>query len=190
MSQSLTPLSIHPALPEELAPGSMARQLYLSAFPECERRDADIWAEYHKEKKDFCVYIIRRGEKFSGILTAWKLVHFIYIEHFAIQENERGSGTGSLALSQFIGQNSLPIVLEVELPLTAQAVRRIAFYERLGLSVCEKPYLQPPYRDGDDEFPLLLMSTDSLRLDTHFEEVKQAIYRNVYGMVHKDADGK
>ena len=55
---------------------------------------------------------------------------------------------------------------------------RTAFYQRHGFHVVDKDYMQPPYREGEDEFPLWLFSTDE-----HFPlENVRLIKQEVYGV--------
>ena len=85
--------------------------------------------------------------------------------------------------SEFFG-NDRPIVLEVEPPTTETARRRIAFYERNGFSLCERAYVQPPYRPWEETegLTLLLMTTAPDFLEEHFDEVRATIYAEVYGV--------
>lgn len=73
-----------------------------------------------------------------------------------------------------------PIILEVEMPEEEMAIRRINFYKRQGFTLWEKPYMQPPYKSGDDYLPMLLMAYGDLECDKDFEQVKKCIYREVY----------
>ena len=69
---------------------------------------------------------------------------------------------------------------EVEMPEEEMAIRRINFYKRQGFTLWEKPYMQPPYKSGDDYLPMLLMAYGDLECDKDFEQVKKCIYREVY----------
>ena len=68
----------------------------------------------------------------------------------------------------------------VEMPEEEMAIRRINFYKRQGFTLWEKPYMQPPYKSGDDYLPMLLMAYGDLECDKDFEQVKKCIYREVY----------
>jgi hypothetical protein len=70
----------------------------------------------------------------------------------------------------------------VEMPEEEMAQRRINFYKRQGFVLWEKPYLQPPYRPGDDYLPMLLMAHGNLERERDFETVKNSIYREVYNV--------
>ena len=51
------------------------------------------------------------------------------------------------------------ICLEVELPETEMAARRIGFYERNGFYYNDYFYMQPPIAEGRNAIPLRLMTT-------------------------------
>lgn len=163
-----------------------AKELYLSAFPQEERRPVDQWLHLHQVNTSFHILVIKSGNAFSGILTYWDFNEFIYIEHFATDIALRGRGLGQKALCSFIkGVGNRPIILEVELPQTSLAKRRIGFYERVGFSIIDKPYKQPPYPGQNGFFPLLIMSTDPLYANEHYSQVISIIYREVYQVAIK-----
>ena len=70
------------------------------------------------------------------------------------------------------------IVLEAETPLTHIAERRLKFYERNGFVPNEKAYIQPAYRNGGHEVPLIIMSFPNCL--ENFSEVVFTIKREVY----------
>ena len=77
-----------------------------------------------------------------------------------------------------------PFVLEVELPDTDIARRRIAFYERIGFVLCEKHYLQPPYNEGFPAVPLRLMEYGGQLTKTDFDQVAHTLHRVVYNQTN------
>lgn len=155
--------------------------LYVSAFPECERREVAEWEELPDDEPDFHVWEIRTDGNFAGFISVWTLSGFLYVEHFAVQDECRGKGCGALALAALRERyEGLPVVLEVEPPETDTARRRIAFYERNGFRLSPHDYLQPPYRKGGEWFPLRLMTTDTRYLDDNVETVCARIYNKVY----------
>lgn len=156
--------------------------LYVSAFPACERRDVEEWVGLLDTERMFRLWKIE-GEAgmFFGFISVWAFSGFFYVEHFAVGEAFRGNGCGAQALRLLQERIShIPIILEVELPETVMARRRIGFYERCGfrLSACE--YSQPPYRNGDGWLPMCLMTTDEHFLNEHLEAVRATLYEKVY----------
>ena len=77
-------------------------------------------------------------------------------------------------------QLNKPIILEEEMPEEEMAIRRINIYKRHGFTLWEKPYMQPPYKVGDNYLPMLLMAHGNLECEKDFEQVKKCIYREVY----------
>ncbi len=157
-------------------------ELYLSAFPKAERRETDEWRKMADEGADgFRLCAIVRKERLAGLISYWDFSDFVYVEHFATLPEMRKQGIGSKTLEALLRETApQPVVLEVELPETDEARRRIAFYERNGLSVVPQDYLQPPYRQGDEWLPLLLMSTDAAFADQRFDHIRHSIYAKVY----------
>ena len=123
--------------------------------------------------------------KLLGLLTTWHFEEFIYIEHFAIDPTLRSQGYGSEALKAFIHEHGKPIVLEAEPPTDAFSIRRIRFYERIGLTLYDFPYMQPAYTEDSHPVELRLMGT----LDTNATPlplVSQILHREVYGWTAND----
>lgn len=120
-----------------------------------------------------------------GLLTTWHFEEFIYIEHFAIDPTLRSQGYGSEALKAFIHEHGKPLVLEAEPPTDALSIRRIKFYERIGLTLYDFPYMQPAYTEDSHPVELRLMGT----LDTNATPlplVSQILHREVYGWTAND----
>lgn len=116
-----------------------------------------------------------------GLLTTWEFADFIYIEHFAIDSTLRSQGYGSEVLKAFIHEHGKPIVLEAEPPTDALSIRRIKFYERIGLTLYDFPYMQPAYTEESHSVELRLMGT----LDTNTTPltlVSDTLQREVYGV--------
>jgi len=154
--------------------------LYTQAFPPSECRTwAGIEIELTTENR-FNAHALLINNTFVGLLNYWIFSSFLYIEHFAINENLRGQHIGKEALSRLMEQTKLPIVLEVEMPINSMAVRRIRFYEQLKFSVLSHYYAQPPYNKDGFIMPMLLMTNDVHFVNTHFEMIKNTLYNHVY----------
>ena len=102
------------------------------------------------------------------------------MEHLAVSREFRGDGIGGQMMREYIQQSVKPVVLEVELPETDIAKRRIAFYQRLGFQLNGFAYRQPPMRKGHGWYPLMIMSFPSSLTEEEFEPIKKKIYREVY----------
>lgn len=155
-------------------------ELMKTAFPHKERRDSLHQQKLVEQNSRFYNNIILDNSTPIGILTYWDLETFIFIEHFAIDYHYRNKGYGSKALSNLLNHLQRPIILEAEKPTSELSSRRINFYKRQGFIVQDFPYLQPPYREGDEWFPLLLMSYGFTDIEIDYTNIRNSIYREVY----------
>ena len=105
-----------------------------------------------------------------------------YVEHFAIDPAARNGGIGAEAMKQFLVFCGTPVVLEVEMPTDEMSKRRIGFYERLGFKLDNQVYHQPPYREGGEWLEMRLMTYGDVDLEYSFEQVKNCLHKNVYGV--------
>lgn len=162
---------------------SFMEQLLIDSFPADEYRELPELRKYTDTIPHFYNNIILEDHKPIGLITYWNLDDFYYIEHFAIDPEQRNGGYGKKVLEHLKEVvNHHPIVLEVELPEEELAQRRINFYKRHGYSLWEKEYFQPPYKTGDNPLPMYLMVSGNLDMDTDFDKVKSKIHKNVYGV--------
>lgn len=162
-----------------------ATSLYESAFPKEERRPINLWQKMWKENERFHIDIILLddGETFVGLLSYWLLGDFVYVEHFATMPCVRGRGLGGEVVSAFMKRHkNVPILLEVELPHTPLAIRRIAFYQRQGFTLLPFEYLQPPYNKGDAPLPLQIMCTRSDVVSKRYDEYVNTLHHYVYNV--------
>lgn len=161
-------------------------KLLHTAFPEEERRADELQRRNTDSHPQFGCYLVAEQEKNTdvpiGLITLWHLNGFCYVEHLATIPSVRNSGYGQRILSKVGEMFPGLIVLEVEPPEDEMAIRRIGFYRRCGFSFCEKPYLQPPYRQGDKPFPLCLMFRGADSIDEDFTRIRDEIHRCVYGV--------
>lgn len=157
-------------------------QLMTTSFPSEEYRPLEELRHYTDNKPHFYCNIILHHDIPVGFITYWNFGHFYYVEHFAIDPSQRNGGHGKNVLNHLCQQINKPIVLEVEMPEEEIAVRRINFYKRQGFDLWEKPYMQPPYKAGDDYLPMLLMAYGNLKCEQDFEQVKDRIHQEVYNV--------
>ncbi len=158
-----------------------AWKIYEEAFPEDERRSLPQQMEL-LDNPLYHFLPLRYDCALAGFIAWWDLDGFVFIDHFAIDAKLRGKGLGGKFLVDFLAQQSLEAVLEVEKPSSMEAKKRIAFYERLGFHLNEYDYLQPPFSKDKKSVPLLLMSHPS-RLDKKsFEKTKSELYKKVYSV--------
>ena len=115
-----------------------------------------------------------------GFFALWQFSEFLFVEHFAVAPPLRGKGMGSKMLSALKEKAKTPIVLEVELPETEIARRRIGFYERSGFHLNGFSYEQPSLGKGRSPVLLQLMSYPVPLSEEEFFQVKETLYREVY----------
>ena len=129
------------------------------------------------------VYMLpdEEADGLKALVTVWRIEDFAFIEHLAVSPTCRNQGIGAALLHELGKLLSCRLVLEVELPETEMAKRRIGFYQRNGFSLNEYPYLQPSYGEGRSAVPLLLMTTGGAIDEKEFETIKAALYKTVYG---------
>ncbi len=161
---------------------SFVENLLHESFPEVERRDDEDQRRNADTNPLFTCYLITDDELPIGLITAWNLGDFYYLEHLATSPAVRNKGYGRQVM-EYIKQ-LLPgiIVLEVERPEDEMSIRRIGFYQRCGFSLCEKDYFQPSYRKGGEGLPLYLMFAGADSIDADFEAIRDRIHREVYGV--------
>lgn len=164
----------------------IAAQLYEAAFPPIERRDTNLWKMLEQEEPLFHLDAIRDANgQWVGFISYWTFSDFVYVEHFAIEPTCRGNNMGGNAIDALLKKTTVPIVLEVELPTDSLSRRRIAFYQKHGLSLIEEDYLQPPYREGYEWLPLYIMCSHADFAHTHFAHIVDTLRKQVYGVKSK-----
>lgn len=152
-----------------------------SSFPDNEMRTKEKLYEFFTTNEHYNIYCF--GDDANGVLgfiLVWDLNDFIFIENFATDESVRGQGLGGELLDFVIEKYQKDVILEVELPDDEMKCRRIGFYKRHGFILNEFDYLMPPLREGDDFFPLKIMSYQKTYTKEAFEKYKELIYTIAY----------
>lgn len=160
--------------------------LMQQAFPSEEYRDPAQQRQYTDEKAHFHCNIVTIDGQEVGLINFWDFDTFYYFEHLAILPQQRNGGIGKKVMNSLCQQLNRPIVLEVEMPDNELAQRRIGFYQRQGFKLWDNPYLQPPYKAGDDFLPMHLMVYGDLSPEHDFENIKARIYKEVYGVTEEN----
>lgn len=160
---------------------AFVENLLHESFPEEERRDDDMQRYNTDNNALFTAYLITDDAENIGLITLWKLSGFLYVEHLATSPSVRNKGYGKMIMQALLDNfpNSI-IVLEVELPEDELSKRRIGFYERCGLKLCKKPYMQPSYRKVGSPIPMYIMFSGIESIDDKFDNIVSEIYSKVY----------
>ncbi len=156
--------------------------IYESSFPIDERRDYENFINILNSKSNIFsleAAFTENGE-IVGFISHWDFEDFIYIEHFAVDEELRGHGYGRTIIESFQSRTHLPIILEVELPDCEMSIRRINFYERLGFTLHSNvKYIQPSYGEGRKEIELKLMTYGKIDIAENCRQIAM-IKKEVY----------
>lgn len=154
------------------------------SFPPYEKRS------YNNQKKlltnpYYEILTFSVDDKLVGIMAIWDFSDFVYLEHFAVDPDCRNLGIGKKMLEKAIEYKKMPFVLETELPLNDMAARRINFYKRCNFTLYTFDYKQPPLNEGDNDTPLMIMSTKNNLTSKAFEIIKDTLYSAVYNVEAK-----
>lgn len=152
-----------------------------SSFPPDERRTYDAQRALLDNPK-YTIYVLpdSPNRNIKAFITVWHFEDFAYIEHFAVNPAFRNEGLGSNILHEINDLLMCQLCLEVELPETDYAKRRIAFYKRNGFFVNDYPYIQPPYSKDKKPLPLIIMTSNEGISKDRFTMMKETVYREVY----------
>ncbi len=131
------------------------------------------------QNPDFRMYGLIDGD-IKALVTVYDLGSILFIEHFAVNEPYRNQGLGAQSLRELRHSASKMICLEVELPETPIARRRLAFYQRNGFFLNDYPYLQPPLAPGQNPVPLKLMTSGRPISEAEFGQVRALLYKKIY----------
>ncbi|MBS4061986.1 MAG: GNAT family N-acetyltransferase [Bacteroidetes bacterium] len=154
--------------------------LYISAFPEDERRSVDVLKKMINQQPEMVFYTIILNDLFAGFLILWQFEKFFYIEHLAINDKQRSFGLGKKVIESIKQIFPGIILLEVEPPLDELSVRRVRFYERSGYKTVLKKYMQPPYDKNKKPIPMWVLSNDEQISDSDLKEYLTTIRLKVY----------
>ncbi|MBD8499594.1 GNAT family N-acetyltransferase [Paenibacillus arenosi] len=157
-------------------------EIMQDSFPECERRTYAGQKELLNDPHYRIISKVNDLNQVVAFLAVWEFPLFRFVEHIAVTTAGRGSGIGGKLMSDYIAESQTPIILEVELPDTDLAQRRIGFYERLGFHLNFFGYEQPSLQRGQPTVPLKVMSYPRLLTEEEFALYKDMLYSKVYKM--------
>ena len=153
-------------------------ELLVEAFPSEERRPLWMYPPL-LTRGDTRFYRVEHRGVTVGLLNLWDWGTLCYGEHMALRPELRGHGMGEAILREMVTSAERPFVLEVEPPGSDIQRRRIGLYERLGLRVAKRDYMQPSYRAGGQRVPLWIMC--SAGHEPQVEAMVARIRTEVYG---------
>ncbi len=157
------------------------RLWYETAFPANERRRFDELLELLScPDMHLCALVSEHQPVGFIIFWPWPDESLLFIEHLAIDPDQRSKQFGQQALYEVLQLGFACYLLEAECPVDAISERRIRFYERQGFSVNPFAYAQPPYQRGNPAIPMKLLSIPAISLQADFKRYRELIKERVY----------
>ena len=150
-----------------------------ASFPSDEYRNREEQRALF-ENPVYSVFAWKDENALQAFIAVWEFEKFVFVEHLAVNPPKRNGGIGAKLLREMKAVFGKRLCLEVELPETENARRRIGFYRRNHFFLNEYPYIQPPMSKGKNAVPLLIMTTDGALDEKSFQEIKETLYREVY----------
>ncbi len=140
------------------------------------------------EKNMYKIFGLRdeQNKNIKAFIAIYEFDAMIFVEHFAVNSQYRNHGLGSAILREMMNGSDKMFCLEVELPTTDIATRRINFYKRNGFYLNDYPYTQPPLAENQKSLQLKLMSSGRPLGDTEFRRIKSLIFKDVYNCESSD----
>ncbi|TDL49728.1 N-acetyltransferase [Paenibacillus dendritiformis] len=154
--------------------------LMKASFPENERRTYTGQKELLSDSHYRLITETDGNNEIIAFLAAWEFPLFRFVEHIAVDPGIRGTGVGRKLMTSYIEESVQPILLEVELPITDLAQRRVSFYERLGFHINHFEHVQPPLQNGQPSLPLKMMSYPQSLTEAEFILFTEILYTKVY----------
>lgn len=133
-------------------------KLYSISFPIFEQR-TDEQQEKAFTFSNYHLIGYEENETFIGFISYWEFEYYLYIEHFAINQELRGKGYGSEILQLFIRSTDKIILLEIDPVVDKVSEARLQFYKKCGFYENSYPHVHPPYRDKYRAHPLVVLTT-------------------------------
>jgi len=179
-------------------------QIYEDSFPAAEREAPDVIVKSVVQGVGMAFRIRREGVTI-GLATTHLLKDpaAVFLVYLAVDSTQRNQGTGGELLqgaweagAERLSQQGLEpvgLIWEVDRPEPTAGdagarLRRIAFFERHGGKVLDRPYMQPPL-DGTTLVPMRLMlrpaGDDGIPERETIEGLVRAMYFEKYGAINE-----
>lgn len=147
------------------ADNDAALAIYEASFPPSLRAP---WSDltHHRDDEEFLV-LVEHDRDVLGTALVRRLgeTDMAFVRYLAVDPDHRGRGLGGTLVAELRDRLRMDgvgvLLLDVEAPMGEHAAddhRRIAFYERCGLSLLDVPdYAPPEHGETGEIVPLLLM---------------------------------
>lgn len=152
---------------------------YECSFPEFEKRIKNDQIRVLEDGR-YKVYAITDEGCYVGFITIWDFDKYCFIEHFAIDPEDRGKSYGKEIIKKiqqlYIGK---VIILEIDPPIDDISKRRLSFYEGLGFIISDTHHLNLPYRKGGEGHRLYVMTYPNPITQSEYEIFNNFLYTEV-----------
>ncbi|MFH1174019.1 MAG: GNAT family N-acetyltransferase [archaeon] len=155
--------------------------IYLSSFPSDERRTLAAQKTVF-DNTAYHFFVVCEDDRVVAVLTTWTFKKFFFVEHLAVARGFRGKGLGTKVISSYLAHKRKKVVLEVELPKTELAMKRIRFYTKRGFVPNAFAYIQPSYGKDKDPVPMFLMTYPEKINGSEFSSIREKLHTIVYGL--------
>jgi N-acetylglutamate synthase-like GNAT family acetyltransferase len=132
-------------------------KIYESSFPLSERRALNEQIRIFSNPNYFLEIWAKNGNV-VGFIAWWNCENLRFVEHYAVNSDCRSAGYGSRFLKEWLAENEIPVLLEIEPIIDEITQRRQDFYKRLGFKNNDIIHYHPPYHKETQAVKLLLMS--------------------------------
>lgn len=132
--------------------------LYNSSFPLIEKRNLEQQMKAFRNTY-FNLLSFYKDDKYIGFLSFWNFPSYVYLEHFAINEDLRGVGYGAEILSELIKETNKVIILEIDPIDDENSRRRLSFYNKMGFIQNDFDYKVQSYQNKEEFYELIIMSS-------------------------------
>ena len=134
-------------------------QVYATSFPLFEQR-TEQQQEQAFQSPNYHLEVYLKDNLFIGFISYWDFSTYEYIEHFAIHENFRGQGYGSLLQEDFNKRLNKIILLEIDPIMDEVSANRLKFYKKCGFFENSYDHLHPPNRNTYQGHALIILTTE------------------------------
>ncbi|MCD7972016.1 MAG: GNAT family N-acetyltransferase [Candidatus Azobacteroides sp.] len=153
-------------------------RIYSTSFPVYEQRSI-IQQETAFMNPRYHLFFTHKEDKIQAFISFWDFDEYIYIEHFAVNQELRGQHIGSETLVAFKEKVGKRILLEID-PVTDEISRkRLSFYEKLNFKVNPYIHLHPPYDPAYPPHELVVLTSDKPIFAVLYQQFKNDLEKIV-----------
>jgi len=153
---------------------------YSSSFPNYEKR---LLSSHKKALEDSRFYAnsVYDNDDYIGFIFFWTIDSYIFIEHFAIEENFRNNSYGSKIIKKLIEDyKEHTLLLEIDPPEDDISIRRLGFYNRLGFKNNDIIHSIPSFQKKLGKYTLNLLSHGRLITQDEYSLFYDSLMTSVF----------